>query len=405
MNLARVSIDNNRITHIDGKPFFPVLARHIPEGGTPQLLAAAGFNGYRWTAFGTETADISPVPDQPVPDQNEGLYFYAYIFDRATFSKNTDYKRQLEELVKQVKDHPNLLCYENYNEVAIKWRQWDYKASPEELAEGSKYLRTLDPNHPIWLAHSPDRTIETLATYNESMDIVGANPSPIQPRGMRPHVGAREDGRVCDCPEQSIHFAGRLTDKMMQVGRNEKAIWMLIQAMPYEHWFGELHCPEMAGQSIDPSMCVYPTYEQLRFMAYDAIIAGATGLSFSMYKVPIEHSAFKDISRVVKELRTLNDALTARPFFDPIEISYTDLGYSIWDGMVTLMRRKGDDVYLFAANTAFDPAEVTMQIPGIVNNTAALVQSEDRELAVENSSLSDYFEPYAVHVYKLKGTK
>ena len=398
MKPTRVIIDKDRITHINGQPFFPILARHLPEGGTPQLLAEAGFSGYRWTAFGTEAVESAPVPDQ-----NEGLYFYAYIFDRAVFSKNADYKRQLEELVKQVKDHPNLLCYENYNEVAIKWRQLDYKATPEELAQGSRYLRTLDPDHPIWLAHSPDRTIETLATYNESMDIVGANPAPIQPRGMRQHVGAREDGRVGDCPEQSVHFVGRLTDKMMRVGRNEKAIWMLIQAMPYEHWFGTLYCPEMAGQTIDETMCVYPTYEQLRFMAYDAIIAGATGMSFSMYKMPIDHPSFKNISRVVQELRSLNDALTAKPLSDSVKISYTDLGYSIWDGVATLMRRKGDDIYLFAANTAFDPAQVTMQIPGILNNSTAVVQSEDRELAIENSSLNDHFEPYAVHVYKLKG--
>ncbi len=400
MKPTRVTIDKNRITHINGQPFFPILARHLPEGGTPQLLAEAGFNGYRWAAFGTEA-----IENDPVPDQNEGLYFYAYIFDRAVFSKNADYKRQLEELVAQIKDHPSLLCYENYNEVAIKWRQLDYKATPEELAQGSRYLRTLDPDHPIWLAHSPDRTIETLATYNESMDIVGANPSPVQPPGMRQHVGARLDGRVGDCPEQSVHFVGRLTDKMMRVGRNEKSIWMLIQAMPYEHWFGELYCPEMAGQSIDESMCIYPTYEQLRFMAYDAIIAGATGLSFSMYKMPIDHPSFKVTSRVVKELRSLNDALTAPPLSDSIEISYTDLGYSIWDGVATLMRRKGDDLYLFAANTAFDPADVTMRIPGVANNTAAIVQTEDRELTVKNSSLSDYFEPYTVHVYKLKGTK
>lgn len=400
MKPTRVSIDKNKVTHINGKPFFPVLARHIPEGGTPKLLAEAGFNGYRWAAFGTESAESAKVPEQ-----NEGLYFYAYIFDRAVFSKNSDYKRQIEELVAKIKDHPGLLCYENYNEVAIKWRQWDKKALPQELAEGSRYLKKLDPNHPVWLAHSTDRTVETLSQYNESMDILGSNPSPIQPRGMRPHIGARVDGRVCDCPEQSVHFVGKCTEKMMRVGRGRKPVWILLQAMPYEHWYCGNHCPEMAGQDIDEAMCIYPTYEQLRFMAYDAIINGATGLSFSMYKMPIEHPAFKGISRVVKELRNLNDALTAAPVEQDVEISYTDLGYSIWDGVETLMRRKGDDVYLFAANTAFDPAQITMKIPGILNNSAAIVQNEGREIAVEKFGISDYFEPYAVHVYKLKAKK
>ena len=111
MKPTRVTIDKNRIMHIDGNPFFPVLARHIPEGGTPKLLAEAGFNGYRWTAFGTETVDTAPVPDQ-----NEGIYFYAYIYDRAVLGQSGDYKGQLQELTRSLRDDPAFLCYENFTD-------------------------------------------------------------------------------------------------------------------------------------------------------------------------------------------------------------------------------------------------------------------------------------------------
>ena len=36
----RVTLDPHRLTRTDGRPFFLIGARHIPEGGSPQLLTA-----------------------------------------------------------------------------------------------------------------------------------------------------------------------------------------------------------------------------------------------------------------------------------------------------------------------------------------------------------------------------
>lgn len=392
-----VSLDQNRITRVDGRPFFLIGARHMPEGGTPEILADAGFNGYRWLAFGTESA----CDDLQLPRADEPLFFWAYIYDRAVFSRGEGHRRQLEDLVRRVKDHPRLFCYENFNEVALRWRHIDRKAQPAELAEGTAYLRELDPDHAIWLAHSCDRTVEALREYDECMDVVGCNPYPVIPPGLRQHMGVRPDGRMLDCPDQTPHAVGRYTEKMMAVGEGRMPVWMLIQAMANENWFSTEHCPEMAGQTADASKILYPTYEQMRFMAYDAIIAGATGLAFSMYKTPIESQAWQDVSQVVDELSRLHDALAAPPVEMPIEMSYTDLGFSIWDGVKTLVRRKGTDLYLFAANTAFDPAQVTMRMPSVGGASAATVEGEDREVSIENGTMTDSFDPYGVHVYRI----
>jgi len=395
-----VKLDENRITTVNDKPFFLVGARHIPEGGSPAALAEAGFNAYRWLAFGTESAG-----QDAVPPSDEGLFFWAYIYDRAVIGRSPNYRDQLEKLVRELRDHPAFLCYENYNEVAMRWRHIDGKARPEELAEGSLLLKEWDADHPIWLAHACERTVETLREYNQCMDILGCNPYPIIPVGMRQHYGVRPDGRMLDCPDQTPHAVGRYTRKMMQVGEGGKPVWMLIQAMANEHWFSTEHCPEMTGQTVDETKILYPTYEQMRFMAYDAIICGATGLAFSMYKTPIDSETWRDVKRLVAELRGLEGALTARAVSDPIEVSYTDLGYTIWDGVETLARRKGDDIYIFAANTAFDPAQMTMRIRPLPNKGAAVVENEDREVVLENGSLTDYFEPYAVHVYSIKAVE
>ena len=42
-----VQIGRDRVTQVDGRPFFLIGARHMPEGGTPEILRDAGFNAFR----------------------------------------------------------------------------------------------------------------------------------------------------------------------------------------------------------------------------------------------------------------------------------------------------------------------------------------------------------------------
>jgi hypothetical protein len=120
-----------------------------------------------------------------------------------------------------------------------------------------------------------------------------------------------------------------------------------------------------------------------------------------MYGTPIDGPAWKDIRRLVAELKELQSALIAPPVPEAVSITYSDLGYSIWDGVRTTIRRDGDDIYLFAANTAGDPAEVSMQLSLPVQH-AAKVYGSDRELPVEQNCIHDRFAGFGVNIYRLR---
>ena len=394
---TKVTIDEHRVTHVDGRPFFLIGARHMPDGGTPEILRDAGFNGYRRLAFGHDHAG-----GDPLPDGLDGIYFWAYVYDRTDFTKSPAHEKELEEKVAELRHHPAMLCYENLNEPTFALDgSGEFKARPKNLARGTARLRELDPDHPIWLAHTVGHTIETLARFNPCADVIGCNPYPVNPPGLRLHLGIRPDGRSHECLDQSVHAVGKYTEKMMTVGGGRLPVWMLLQGMANEHWYSPVHRPEMADDGIDESKVLYPTCGQMRFMAYDAIVAGATGMAWSMLRTPTEGRPWEDIKLVVGELRRLEPALTAPPVPGPVEISYTDLGFSIWDGVRTLVRRRGDAVFLFAVNTAVDPAQVAVRVPIEVGN-GAVVEGEDRELDVRAGLLEDRFEGHAVHVYRMK---
>ena len=383
---------------VNGKPFFLIGARHMPVGGTPALLAAAGFNAYRHLPWGTETSK-----PEPPPAKDEGIHYWSYLWNRTAFALSADFESQLTEYIGGVKDDPALLCYENLNEPIQPGRQ---KATPAQLREGVERLRLLDAGRPIWLAHSCQHMVETLATYNSCTDILGANPYPVVPPGIRAHhVAARTDGRMLDCPDQTIHAAGRYTRKMVEVGGGRMPVWMFVQGVANERWFNSTELPEWAGESIDESKILYPTYRELRFMVFDEIVCGAAGLAFSMHGTPVGSRMWRDIERVATELNRLHDALAAPPIEKEVEVSYTDLGFTIWDGVGTTARRLGQELYLFAANTAFDPARAAFRIQGVELQGTAVVEGEDRELSVVGGAIEDDFEPYGVHIYRFDGAE
>ena len=74
---SRVEIDNNRITRVNGRPFFPITAQHVPAFGPEQLrrpwhataaqyaaLHDIGFNAVRFVPFGGQAFTYS---DYEVP--------------------------------------------------------------------------------------------------------------------------------------------------------------------------------------------------------------------------------------------------------------------------------------------------------------------------------------------------
>ena len=135
-------------------------------------------------------------------------------------------------------------------------------------------------------------------------------------------------------------------------------------------------------------------------MVYDAIISGATGIAFSLFRTPVDGPVWEDITRIVGELRKLSCVYTASPVDISVELDYRDIGYTIWDGVKTLARRHGGDLWLLTANTAFDPAEVTFRLRETDTFSSAIVEGEQRELSVVGGTLTDSFAPYDVHVYK-----
>ena len=394
---SNVSLNAHRITQVDGKPFFPIIARHMPDRGNATILSQAGFNAMRWTAFGTATKGDGPAP---LPADTADLMIDAYIYNRGDLSADKETcARELTELVNSIKHDPRLLSYEQLNEPAWSMdpNRSQPQGSPEGMAQASKIIRRLDPNHPIHVGHMVCNLVSTLRKYNEAVDIVGCNPYVVSGPGDR-HYYCLRDGRYVDCADQTLSAVGQLTSKMMRVAQG-RGVWMQLQAMAAENWHNEDCWCELKNTGMYEHIRLYPGVWQMRFMAFNAIIRGATGLAWAMYRTPAHGGVWQDICRVVGELRDLHDVLAGAPVADALKIEYTEMGFSDWDGVETLVKLCRGQPWILAANTQADPMIATFSNLPEGLGTSVSVFKEDRRLDVVDGAFTDRFQPYQVHVY------
>ena len=394
---STVTVNRDRIFLVDGKPFFPIAARHMPNKATPDMLYNVGFNCMRWTPFGTDASEHDTFD---VPQDFGGLKFYTYVYNRGDLTVEREKRtRELTALVNAVKVHPDLLCYEQRNEPAYTFGEPETPQSPADgFVAGSALIRSIDPDHPIRVGHMCCNLVSTLKKYNPGLDAVGCNPYVVIPSGMRRFVGFRPDGKLADCADQTLSAVGRYTSKMMRVAEG-RAVWMQVQGSANENWYNPFHTPEMADLGLYEHARVYPNRWQMRFMAFDAIIQGATGLSWMMVRLPAEGGPWSDVCDVVGELSRLHQVLASPTSERTVTVEYTELGFSDWEGVEVLVKRHAERPWLLSANTQFDPMIATFSdLPEGLGGRVEVV-GEDRELKVEGGRFTDRFQPYEVHVY------
>jgi hypothetical protein len=255
---------------VDGKPVFPIgLSDPPPLGSTaPQSgldawdeIAAAGVRFVRnytvWKAAGADEQMIAVARELDAAPAH-GLQLWLAL---AGVDNNLAHQPLLDRIVNTFKGHPGLGV----------WKGTDEPAHGHVPASGCvavyEHVKALDPHHPMVLIEAPrgpgptptsrdvPLTVAAVRPYAAACDVHGVDIYPI-PRGA--HAGGPP-------VNTDISVVGDMTSIIVRATRR-KAIWTTLQIA----WSGVF----------PPHPVLFPTLPQARFMAYDAIVAGARGLFF-----------------------------------------------------------------------------------------------------------------------------
>lgn len=376
--------DNNFI--VNGRPLFPLGVNPGPvstllwRDGTSGYaeLARGGINFFRTSHNGSTWTLEDEARFVAQMDQAEiyGLYGYVSLRD-LTVPLPTYPNREIElrRVISTYKNRP-VLFWKSADEPA-----WGGVSIPG-LVTGYQIIKELDPDHPVLMNHAPRNTIEELRAYCVAADVTGADIYPVSvPMGK--HSGL---------PNKEMSVVGDYTLRMREVVYDQKPIVMVLQIT----WSGVLP---------PNNVLVRPTFYQQRYMTYQAIICGAKGLAWFGSNLALSEEdtpyawnwtywvdVLKPLLMEIAAGSELNRVITA-PSHDML------LGVTGAGDVEYLARELDGRVYLLASRRESPTATVTFA--GLPKTGKAEALFENRTIDIVNGTLTDSFDPNAVHVYRL----
>ena len=274
------TFDKNHVFHIDGKPIFPIHS----WGNRGDLPAEESFQRHREMGFNIilcnrqlldMAADAGLLCMLPIPSS------FATITDETAARKNGELlRRELQDTLA----HPSTALWFVTDEPA--WRGEDVRRS---LRAYNRLLAYLDDSRPAFLNEAPRGRIEDNRAYSLACDVYGVDIYPIP--APNTHSGLED---------KMMTSVGKYTDICRETVRDQKPIWMTIQGFSWGDWN-------------DAQEKIYPTLQESRFMAYQAIAHGATGLSYWGLNLGSrqDDQFLADLSATIHEVNSLSAILIA----------------------------------------------------------------------------------------------
>ena len=365
-----VTVRDDGVTLIDGKPFFPIgiysVSKRASNGNSFDRafaeLRAAGFNTAH-TYNNTRGPDFREFYEMAV---KHGMKLYVAP---ESGTNCADCFGALTTVVKECNE-PALLA----------WYLGDDTSShigASELQRVHQAVRDVDPYHITTQADGCSR--ENDQRYADFVDSTTGFLPELYPIHKKTGNHIADVIRGMKNIQAAWKMAGRVTP-----------VWAIIQ--DFEGWGWQR----------------YPTNEEERCMVYLAIIHGAQGITWYTYAyrgdkhgAPWDPKVWAYLKGLAGQLASLSDVLTSR---DPkqeqkVEVlegpALGDLGYP---SINLRLKEHNAARYLLAANSALQTVRARITAPGLKDGAEVLF--ENRKVAAKDGQLQDTFAPLAVHVYK-----
>ena len=352
-----VTFDAKRVMYVDGEPFFPIGSwNYLGKGNTvteaAEMMSRMGFNMVmcNYTQI-DKLADFGLLAMVQVPADAQK--------ERSPEEQAAWLEKPTGKIIEAM-NHPSTIAWFSTDEPAWGGRP---VAPYQRLYEA---MSLLDPYHPVFLNEAPRGKVEDLRSYANVCDTYGVDIYPI------PSPNSHSD-----LVDKTMTSVGKYTDICDEVVRGRKPLWMTLQGFAW----GALHGKEP----------IYPTREETRFMIYEAISHGATGLMYGgTYTVPTDHPFVADLAANLHEVEALSRYLVG----DTIEGEVTCDAESI----LVFQKRtaEGDDLWIVLNES---PEPVTATLTGKLPAKLRAV-SEGRNVLTENGSFTEEFGPYGIHIYR-----
>ncbi len=390
-----VTVNADNVLVLNGKKVFPIgMSPGPPNNATTpwgndalQELRDAGTRLFRINQTSNWGPDLITYQQGALDwAAQHDMYLWLNLRELSQFSTgDTNTAASLRSLVDTFRNHPALGLWKNFDEA------WWSGISVNNLSNGYYFIKQEDTNHPVVQTHAPRGTVADLQPYNVAADVLALDIYPVAiPAPSNPPI-----------TNTSLSQLGDWTKVLGQVANGQKEYWMIEQIA-------------FSGTTPPGKTLIFPTFQQSRYMAYEAIILGARGLMFFGGNITATLNAqdvpygwnwtfwSNTLKQVVLELGDkgqLTNALVAPDSTLPISMSGTvspDIEYCV--------REAPPYIFLLASKREGATVNVTFSgLSGWITSGDVLYESS-RTVAVTNGQFTDTFAPFDVHVYRFLAT-
>ena len=398
---------------VGGEKLFPVGLSNPPPRTSKTPAGRNGLdevaaNGVTFVRTGIEDWSVE-FADGQIANQRElhaaaaehGLHCWLWLGTTPDLpGPNPGNERLLTKIVTAFRNDPAVFAYKGMDEPRNPFRG-DAWIRPAGLVRAHAKIKELDPRHPVVIVQAPRSPVADLIPYRPAFDITGVDIYPVSyPPGL--HAGGTNT---------DVNVVGTLARKTREAAGG-KPFWMTLQIA----WSGVV--PTTRMPHVVPR---YPTLQQERFMAYQAIVNGARGLIFfgghlTAVMTPEDAASgwnwtfWRRVLRpVVSELASpaVQPALVAPNAPSQVTAASSDVE------LVT--RRTATHLYVIAVRIGGAVSQVTLSgLPGSVTRGEVLaeyVQSPlpppqgvgrqvPRTVTVAGGRFTDWFAAHDAHVYR-----
>ncbi len=304
----------------------------------------------------------------------------------------------IKKRVSALKDHPALFGWQLYDEpdapgYDLHGKEQVPPLPPENLIAAYKAIKELDPTHPVSIASFLE--IDEKYPYLNGFDIFLGDymniPVESPTANIAPYVpsAARVLTPLGKSVMPTVQVYNLAKDALITSGgANESGQQIIAEGR-------------------------YPTREEIRFMAYYAILRGAKGIFFNCYRfdygeeVPGDDISpkanpkqWQAVSSVASELKSMIPILLA-PAREPEKADVAIAGGAMVEMMVKQHQEK---TYLFAVNPSPDPVYIQFVLGQFHNPKITLLPEGQRiPFKSESGTFNVQFSPYEVRIYEIAG--
>jgi hypothetical protein len=378
----------NQFLFIDYQPFFPIGLYSFPNKRNDDAIwkeaSDAGFN----FVLANEPGRFGMKVSRPIPNDT----FNGKTVSMMEVHRGKQVQNKLLDFLNEHETDTTMICWHAKDEPS-----W-HGPSAEVVTNGYDFISN-NSEKPVWLNMGPSflsrENYAINTAYLESCDIISEDIYPV------PH-GKHKKGQGTNIHMELVgeHAAGII--EIASINKvQQKPLWMVLQAFGWS---------SLNDYFDNPDDYLPPTMAELRFMVYNAIVNGATGiifwgLEFESLETEQGTAIWEACKNVATELQELNPVLTSLTHFNNdfllVENVQADSEASPVQHLIKVV---GGDVYVLVVNTSAKPQNNVRFTPfpaigGTLTNVTEC--TTNKELSVSNERYwQDTIEGFGVRVYK-----